>query len=318
MNVPRLESLRPKYPISRSPLFRLKSKRALAKLLKWDGTGNTLDAFARQTDNYQRFDICSEGKAPRAVQEPKATLHAIHRRIAKLLLRIELPDYLHSGRRGRSFVTNGLAHVNAMPAFKLDIRKFYPSTKWSHVYNCFANDFECAPDVAAVLASLATVEAGGERHLPTGSALSQILAYFTFRRLFDEIDAFARRRQGVFTLYVDDMVQSLPDASPVDIRRVGRMISRYGLCWHKQKFFGVRAAKHVTGTVVKRNHLGASNRHHHRFRLALDEVLAYPSLPQRALSARRAIGLLQMIAQVDPKHARTAALVSESLRRIMR
>ena len=311
--MPRLDFSREKYAPEQSPLFGLRSKRKLAELLGWSGTGNELDAFANRADNYRIFTIQEHGKKPREVQEPKEGLQRIHRRLASLLLRIAPPDYLHSGLRKRSFVTNGACHVNAMPAIKLDIRKFYPSTKWAHIFRCFREDFQCAEDIAGVLASLSCVSTVSGRHLPTGSAVSQILAFYVHRPMFDAINGISLERKGVFTLYVDDMVLSLPDASPADIRRVGRLITGQGLGWHKARFFPAGTPKRITGTIASPDHLRANKRQHFKYLRTLESMDAAKAGTEKASAARRGIGLLFSIAQVDPHYAARARKMTQKL-----
>lgn len=311
--MPPLNRSQSRYSLRQSPLFQLRSKKKLASLLHWSGTGNELDAFANRSDNYKFFVITDEGKSPRSVQEPKPGLQRIHRRLAQLLVRIGAPDYLHSGLRKRSFITNGLQHINGMPAIKLDIKKFYPSTKWAHVYRCFLEDFECSEDVAAVLSSIACVSSNGDRHLPTGSAASQILAFYVHKPMFDAIDAVARARHGVFTLYVDDMVLSLPDASPEDIFRIGRFVSSQGLSWHKHRFFRAGVPKRITGTIAKRTRLEADKRQHFKHMLALRALDVAASSESGPSAARRALGILQSIAQIDKRHELRARGMAKKL-----
>jgi hypothetical protein len=297
-----------------SPLYRLKSRRKVAELLQWTGSAGELDRFAARDDNYRRFVIEGGGKKPREVQEPKEGLQRLHRRLATLLLRIEPPEYLHSGLRRRSFVTNGAQHVNNMPAVKLDVRKFYPSTLWGHVYRFFERDMRCAPDVAGVLATLACFQDGEERHLPTGSSLSQILAFYVHKHMFDAIHQVAVARGGVMTVYVDDIVVSMPNASPADIRRLGRIVEKQGLEWHKDRFFPRGSAKRVTGTIAKAVRLEADKKQHFKYRNALAAMSESP--PKSADSkaaARRSLGLLQSIAQVDARQARVAAGMTQKL-----
>jgi hypothetical protein len=310
----RLESLRAKYQLTASPLYRLMSRRKLAELLQWTGSAQELDRYAARSDNYRVFSIKSEGKKNRDVQEPKEALQRLHRRLAILLLRIEPPGYLHSGLRRRSFVTNAAPHVNSMPAIKLDVKKFYPSTTWAHVYRFFLRDLRCAPDVAGVLATLACFLAGESRHLPTGSSLSQILAFYAHKHMFDAIHQVAVARGGVMTVYVDDMVLSMPDASPADIRRLGRIVEKQGLEWHKDRFFPRGAAKRVTGTIAKADRLEADKKQHFKYHNALAAMSESPprSAGRRA-AARRSLGLLQSIAQVDSRQVHIAAGMAQKL-----
>jgi hypothetical protein len=201
-----------------------------------------------------------------------------------------------------------------MPAIKLDIRKFYSSTKWGHVYRCFHQDFECAAGVSAVLASILCFRDGKDSYLPTGSAASQIVAFYTHKPMFDAIEKLALARNGIFTLYVDDMVLSLPDASPVDIRRVGRLVNGQGLAWHKERFFAAGVPKRVTGTIAKSGKLEANKRQHFKYRNALLTMDKVDTYSERVSAARRAVGLIQSIAQIDARYAVPARGMSEKLR----
>lgn len=311
----RLERIhKAKYNRTSSPLYGTRSKRRLAEVLGWEGGPKDLDRFARQPDNYNCFDIKEEGKKPRPVQEPKPRLSVLHRQIAKLLLRIEPPAYLHSGLRKRSFVTNAAAHVNGDPAVKLDVHKFYPSTLHSHVCGFFKNQMRCAPDVAGLLATLSCVVRDGISHLPTGSPLSQILAFYSHERMFSELHAYVVDRNGVFTVYVDDVTASMQSASPADIQAMGRIITKHGLLWHKQRFFRRGCPKAVTGVIAKASHLEAPKRQHLKYALARD-MAASATLPavERRRAARVAVGVLQCIAQIDERQLRTAKGMAQRL-----
>jgi hypothetical protein len=202
-----------------------------------------------------------------------------------------------------------------MPAIKLDVQRFYPSTKWDHVFRFFRHQMQCSPDVAGLLATIACFQVNGDSHIPTGSCLSQILAYYCHKTMFDEIHDLAKARGGEMTVYVDDITISMPDASPADIRRVGRIITRQSLAWHKQRFFPRRVAKRVTGTIVKSDHLEADKKQHFKYRNTRDRVDdPGANLEDRSRAARSAIGILQSIAQIDKRQTRSARGMSEKLR----
>ena len=74
-----------------------------------------------------------------------------------------------------------------MPALKLDIPKLFGSTPHSHVTGFFKNDMNCAPDVAGLLARLRCVTVKSVLHLPTGSPLSQILAFYSYWAMFEAL-----------------------------------------------------------------------------------------------------------------------------------
>ena len=110
------------------------------------------------------------------------------------------------------------------------------------------------------------------------------------------------------TVYVDDIVISMPDASSADIPRVGRIIEKQGLEWHKTRFFPKGMPKRVTGTIVKSDRLEADKKQHFKYRAALAALDQLPpGTSEHRKGARRAVGLLQSIVQVDPRHAKAAA-----------
>src|SRR4051812_29446708 len=80
------------------------SKADLARRLSTDASPVTvqqLEAMAADQGNFKLFD-----SGGRAIQEPKRVLQKVHKRIHKLLARVVTPGYLHSARKGSSYLTN--------------------------------------------------------------------------------------------------------------------------------------------------------------------------------------------------------------------
>lgn len=90
--------LHKRYPIDKSPLYKLSNKRRLASILYT--TLPELQKLVRRQDNYLKFEINPDSDRSRPVETPKSRMERIHRRLFKLLSRIEPPDYLHSGVKG--------------------------------------------------------------------------------------------------------------------------------------------------------------------------------------------------------------------------
>ena len=121
------------YTLKDSPFYNLSTKKALAKLLYI-----SLSDTKRISDisNYNVFQL---GELPkqREIQAPKLELNIIHTRIASLLVRIKSPDYLHSGIKKRSYISNAKEHIGDFPVLTMDIRKFYSSTSKKSIFNFF-------------------------------------------------------------------------------------------------------------------------------------------------------------------------------------
>jgi hypothetical protein len=254
-----------RYPLNQSPLYRIqgkeKFKRALG--LDWDAIPSLLSS-----PGYRTWQ--TKGEKPRDIQAPINWMNAVHGRLAKLLSRIEVPDYVFS-QKGRSYADNAHQHVGRHPVIKTDIHRFYPSVSRAMVFRMFREDFCCAEDVAHHLADICCFQ---QKHLPTGSPLSGRVAFFAARPLFEEIRRLADAHGCKLTIYVDDISLSGPKATRKLLGEVRELISRHGLktTERKSKSFSPNAAKSVTGVVIVGSELRLPNERHkkmHEARLAL-------------------------------------------------
>ena len=112
-----------------------------------------------------------------------------------------------------------------------------------------------SPDVASVLADLTTVNDGGKCFIPTGSPASQLVAYFSYRNMFDELKRHADRCGCRFSLYVDDL--TISSRSPISdphflVELMAKAMRAYGrrLKREKVKYRGARDNKVVTGVAI--------------------------------------------------------------------
>ncbi|APD95676.1 hypothetical protein BM523_17665 [Alteromonas mediterranea] len=294
--------LKSRYALNQSPLFKLHSKKKLASLLRLDS--KELLALAANPNNFHKFNVEKNGKL-RSVQVPKKDLEAVHLRLFNLLRRLETPPYLHSGIKGCSHVTNALAHDGAVSTAKLDIKKYYPSTGREYVYNFFKISLCCSADVAKVLSDLSCVDG----HIPTGSALSQLLAFFATQQMFDEIAVLASDSDICFTLYVDDLTFSGTRVNPNFIWQVKQIISKYGYTYHKVESAPPNKTKIVTGLALTANGAKVRNSHHEKIHELyvqyLDDTIATKDLA-------RLIGMLSSASQVNQRMANKLRNLLES------
>jgi hypothetical protein len=86
----------------------------------------------------------------------------------------QFATYLHSGVRGRSYLTNAKAHVAGEQVIKTDVCSFYHSTTTRHVFVGLPREFKCSGDVARLIANISTYRG----HLPTGSPVSMLLTFY--------------------------------------------------------------------------------------------------------------------------------------------
>ncbi|GAB6139574.1 hypothetical protein JCM14076_03030 [Methylosoma difficile] len=258
---------RNKYPLNKSPLFGLTSKAKLYKLLVTDNrllhipkndkklgaillevnNANKLEALLQQS-NYRIFE---EKQSGRVIQDPKPFLKLVHKKLANLLSRIYTPDYLHSGVKGKSYVSNAEHHLKT-PSFllKLDLRKFYQNCSKEFVFKAFKYTFDMPDDVAWLVANLVTYK----DFLPTGSPVSQLIAFFAYQKTFDKIDALSKSRNITFSLYVDDMCfsSSTPIANNMEAL-IKKEFEKVKLPIHAKKtiyYKSHKQHKNVTGCII--------------------------------------------------------------------
>lgn len=232
------------YPLKQSPLFKTESRKRLAlEIFGMDLVA--LEHLAGRTDNYRTFSI-NQGAKVRSVEVPKGRLERIHKRLFELLQRIEKPAYLHSGVRKRSYITNAGAHVGTVPVVKLDIKKFYPAIDGGRVYRFFKEQMACSPDVAGLLMRLCVVD----NHVPTGSSVSQLLAFFAAKPMFDELHALAKKHGLCYTCYVDDLTWSGRRATSSFLWKAKQVVHRHGFAHHKDRCFAANDRKLVTGVLI--------------------------------------------------------------------
>jgi hypothetical protein len=248
--------IRKRYALNQSPLYKLGSRPKLARLL--GVTNGELRQLAAGDALYREFDIPKKsGTGFRHIENPVRPLKLLQARLARLLARIDPPDFLFCPVKGRCYITNAAAHRGSRMVQCLDLKKFYPSTTQKRVYWFFHKVMECDRSIAALLAQLSCYQ----QHLPTGSPLSPIVAYFAYYDLWQSIDQYCRARGYAFTVYVDDVTISGDHVPERDVWEIKQMIHRVGLRYHKEKTFVDRPAE-VTGVVLRDGKLTAPFRQH--------------------------------------------------------
>lgn len=311
--------LRERYPIHQCALFRIGSKRRLALLLGLDVVD--LLALSRSRNNYKIFELKAKEdelfhtiRKSRAAQEPKTNLRRIHERLLRLLQWVEVPDYLHSATKGRSYLSNADRHKEGVRLLKLDIRRFFPSTTESRTYNFFRERLECASDVSRILARLVTYNGA----LPTGSPLSPLLSFHANRPLLDELHQFAQDRGLAFTCYVDDLTFSGDAVCAGMVAELKNVILAHGhtLSEEKTRFYGKGTARTVTGIVLKGGEKFVPNERMRKARILRRALKLEGDPGRRRHLAERLNGLVGEASTIDARFQPWAKWMRLQLRAI--
>jgi RNA-directed DNA polymerase len=239
------------YSIKQSPFFAIKGKKQFEKII-----GYSFENIIILLNNKNNYRIFINSKS-RTIQNPCGDMEKIHKRIARLLSRIELPDYIHS-KKGSSYITNAAQHIGHHSIVKTDIRKYYPSTNYKIIFNMFKNIFKCAGDIANILANICCYNG----FLPTGSSLSGYVAYFSAKNMFDEIAILVKSYSCNLTVYVDDITISGDKATKKLLFEVRQIIKKHQhtTSEKKSKTFSASSIKEVTGVIVTRDAIKVPNR----------------------------------------------------------
>ena len=282
------KSMLKRYPLNQSPLYRLRGKGQFASVLGITFAESTQLA---ESNSYRVFD----NQKNREIQHPTGRLKVIHGRIAALLKRIELPDYVVS-QKGRSYVDNARMHVGPTPLVKTDVSKFYPSTTHAMVWRMFSKFFECADDIAGQLADICCYS---QRHLPTGSPLSGYVAFFASQPMFDEVNDRAVASGCLMTLFVDDIAISGERANKQLLTQVRHVVRDHGHRTKNKKSltFAATAVKTVTGVVVTAAEVKLPNRRHRAIHAARRQLSTAPAIDTLLLTKQLA-GRIQEARQI--------------------
>lgn len=291
-----ITSARRKYDLTQSPLYKLHRKKKLASILHLSSL-EALKTLTYLENPYREFDILIKNKL-RPVQVPSRELYPIHTRLFSLFQRIVLPDYLHSGTKGRSYITNAKVHLGTKKTHTTDIAKFYPSVGRSKVAAFFRDTMKCSEDVAAILAQLSTYE----DHIPTGSALSQLLAFWACKKMFDELYDASIASNMIMTCYVDDLTFSGDALSRKWIHStIKPIITKHSLKSHKDKFYGPGQPKEITGVILDGDKVKLCNRHHKSIYELMLQIPETDDPKSFDKLYNTLIGKLSSAAQIDPK-----------------
>lgn len=277
-----------RYPLHQSPLYKVLGMGQLERVLSIE-----IQSLRRllAPRNY-RVWLNEKG---REIQQPLHWLAKVHNRIAHLLSKIELPDFLYS-QKGRSYIDNATQHCNPHPLGKTDITGFYTNTTHAMVRRMFTELFKCAGDVATVLADICCYN---QKHLPTGSTLSGRVAFFAALPMFNAVEDLTRATGSRMTVYVDDITVSGPRVTKKLMSEVCQVIRRHGLRTKKAKTktFAPKSVKPVTGVVVSQWGIRLPNFRHKRIWEVRQALREAPTNERKSL-LRSLRGRLQEARQI--------------------
>jgi hypothetical protein len=282
-------------PIDQCGLYAKTSHKKLAEALDI----NSKDLLLLKDDSLYRIKAIEQqnGKPPRQTQTPIETRRRVHDRIQYLLSKVEMPDYVYSGRKGRSAIANGRAHTGFNYCLEMDIQKYFPSCKLKFVQSFFRFDLMMPKDIAETLAEICTYSGV----IPTGSPLSMQIAFWSYKKTFDSIEQLAHQHGIKITLFVDDMTFSTDKPIPRDFEiGVKRLLERVQHSIHPRKTrrSGTGKTRVVTGTAISGQQQLVPNRNQKKIIDILREETSVEKLSPQKI--RTVFGMINTARQIEP------------------
>lgn len=300
------------------PLYGIQSKKMIKYILRIKN-GDLLkqNCIASMINPY-----IDRTKKPRLIEPPQAELKTVQKRMKTLLDKIEVPDNVFSGIKGKSYSDNARLHlgVGKRNLYKIDLTAFFPSISRETVYRFFFEDLCCSPDAAEILTNLTTIDlkklnqkslsevyeflASKEvkcyNHLISGAPTSQILSYLVNHKMFDELHTLSDKNKVTMTVYVDDVVFSSEHKISSEFRKsVLTLIQKYNYQVSRKKVKGYSRTypKLVTGVII--NNEGKATIKNALRRKIMVEYEHLRNNPADIKSRQRLRGLVTAARQVD-------------------
>lgn len=239
-----------KYDITQCALYKCRNKKRLEKLLLLEE--NQLKQIPKYI-KYYNFPIHKKDGDKREITAPCEKIKKIQRRILKLLIKVYRYDWLISGEKGKSYLDNAKIHQYSNYFLTIDIRKFYDNGKREYVFRFFTDKLQMSYDCACILTDICTLD----EKIPTGSPTSQMIAFYAYENMFNEISLVAEKYGCKFTLYVDDMTFS--SINPFDPKKLTNEIDiilrkyKHKPKYEKVIYYPKSSFKYITGSIITSN-----------------------------------------------------------------
>jgi RNA-directed DNA polymerase len=254
-------------------LYGLKSKHKLMKLLYIKRRVYFKSTFI----SCKIFPYIENGEKSRLIEAPDNDIKIIQKNILHFLQRLDIPQYVYSGIKGKCYINNAREHGNKKYLYKMDISKFFPNINRDKVYSFYINKLKTSPDVGEILTNLTTINLKlknkytktmkqvnnfileknikYDNHLITGSPLSCIMSYLVNEDMFTYIYNIARTYFITMTIYVDDLIFSSNKKIPLIFKKKILNIinnNNYLISKNKCKSYNRPLPKKVTGVILNK------------------------------------------------------------------
>jgi RNA-directed DNA polymerase len=235
-------------------------------------------------------------------------LKTVQRKIDRKILKpamANLPAGVMGGRPHMSVVDNASIHANSPALMKYDVKNFFPSIEYRHVYYVFRYRLNFCEEAANILTKLTTYPSANP-HVPQGAPTSTSLAMFALEPLCKKLTDYTEKFGMNFSVWIDDITIS-GTTNEMSVRRghITHLVNSTPYMIHPEKDSGIikkgsnygkEKGRKITGiTIDNTNRLTLGNR-------------KYKSLKRRVsrtkTSNERLQGSLLFLKQVSPSQGK--------------
>lgn len=146
----------------------------------------------------------------RDIEPSDGYLKTVQRKIDRRVLKPAmdtLPEGVLGSRPKVSVIDNASIHAKSRALMKYDVKNFFPSIRYEHVYYIFRYRLNYCEEAANILAKLTTYPST-DPHVPQGAPTSTSLAMFAIEPLCQKLQDFTNKNDMNFSVWVDDITIS--------------------------------------------------------------------------------------------------------------
>lgn len=291
-------------------LYNAKSLNKLQNHLKINTKENFNTLASKLQDSPLNYYKAFKNKDGRELFICSSKITFLHKKLIRLF-DIEKPNYLKSGVKKQSHITNAKYHKDSNFFLLIDIKGFYPSVTKSKIKTQLIQTFKHSSDVAEFISNLVTVpqeKSLGKRALVTGSPLSQWFAYVINKKMFDELNSVSKKEDILFSVYVDDIsFSSKKIVSYKFYNKVYNIIKKFGYRIHQGKIYRGKLSNKtkLTGIQFTKYGFRLLDKHKEKIRIILQSKDCYNQI-------KSLLGLINFAIQVNPKYSRYMNIIKKS------
>jgi RNA-directed DNA polymerase len=146
----------------------------------------------------------------RNIEPSSGYLKKVQRKIDRNILKpgmLNMPMNIMGGRKGVSVIQNANFHSRSKALMKYDVKNFFPSIRYEHVYYVFRYRLNFCEEASNILAKLTTYPSQ-DGHVPQGAPTSTSIAMYALEPMCIKLANFTEQNDLKFSIWVDDITVS--------------------------------------------------------------------------------------------------------------